>query len=120
MAFIPLFPLFSVGRVRGDGVLRYRKAFLGHDTEGIGGRTGSGPKSIIEVEGALFHRFLKVGIANVPIVFCQSGVRSKKAATILVQHGFEHVSHVKGGAVALYEIIPDLTGLCRIHFGIYL
>ncbi len=43
------------------------------------------------------------------IIFCQSGIRSKKAVEIFLKHGFVNVSHVKGGAVALYEIIPDLT-----------
>ncbi len=37
------------------------------------------------------------------IVFCQSGVRSKKAVEIFIEHGFKHVSHIKGGAIALYE-----------------
>ncbi|GAA4275484.1 HesA/MoeB/ThiF family protein [Aquimarina mytili] len=44
------------------------------------------------------------------IVFCQSGIRSKKAVEILIENGFENVSHIKGGAVALNEIIPDLIG----------
>ncbi|MEW7290042.1 molybdopterin-synthase adenylyltransferase MoeB [Aquimarina sp. 2304DJ70-9] len=37
------------------------------------------------------------------IVFCQSGIRSKKAVEILLANGFENVSHVKGGAVAISE-----------------
>ncbi|WP_271783208.1 HesA/MoeB/ThiF family protein [Aquimarina algiphila] len=37
------------------------------------------------------------------IVFCQSGIRSKKAVEILLEHDFKNVSHVKGGAMALYE-----------------
>ncbi len=37
------------------------------------------------------------------IVFCQSGFRSKKAVALLLEQGFKNVSHVKGGAVALYE-----------------
>lgn len=45
------------------------------------------------------------------ILFCQSGIRSKKAVEILFQEGFKNVSHIKGGAVALYNNIPNLTGL---------
>ncbi|GAA4272887.1 HesA/MoeB/ThiF family protein [Aquimarina gracilis] len=37
------------------------------------------------------------------ILFCQSGVRSRKAVEILQDHGFTNVSHVKGGAIALHE-----------------
>ncbi len=37
------------------------------------------------------------------IVFCQSGVRSKKAVEILKQQGFHNISHIKGGAIALFE-----------------
>lgn len=43
------------------------------------------------------------------ILFCQSGIRSKKAAEILLQEGFKNVSHIKGGAVALHESISNLT-----------
>lgn len=45
------------------------------------------------------------------IIFCQSGIRSKKAVDILLQNGFKNVSHIKGGAIALHEIIPDLIDL---------
>ncbi len=37
------------------------------------------------------------------IVFCQSGIRSKKAIEILEENGFKNVSHVKGGAIMLSE-----------------
>ncbi|WP_234859368.1 HesA/MoeB/ThiF family protein [Aquimarina aquimarini] len=45
------------------------------------------------------------------IVFCQSGIRSKKAVEMLLESGFKKVSHIKGGAISLYENMPDLTGL---------
>lgn len=45
------------------------------------------------------------------IVFCQSGIRSKKALEVLLQNGFKNISHIKGGAIALHEIIPNLEGL---------
>lgn len=35
--------------------------------------------------------------------FCQSGIRSKKAVELFLKNGFTNVSHVKGGAVVLYE-----------------
>ncbi len=43
------------------------------------------------------------------IVFCQSGVRSKKALEILRENGFENISHIKGGAIALskYQILKE-------------
>ncbi len=31
---------------------------------------------------------------------CQSGMRSKRAAAILLKHGFKQVSHLKGGMLA--------------------
>ncbi len=37
------------------------------------------------------------------IVFCQSGIRSKKAVEILQNHGFNNVSHIKKGALAIAE-----------------
>ncbi len=37
------------------------------------------------------------------IVFCQSGIRSKKALQILSQYGYTRIAHVKGGAIALNE-----------------
>jgi len=37
------------------------------------------------------------------IVFCQSGIRSKKALEILNEHGFKNIAHIKGGAIALQE-----------------
>ena len=48
------------------------------------------------------------------ILFCQSGIRSKKAVEILLQEGVKNVSHVKGGAVALYEIMSNLTGFTKL------
>lgn len=37
------------------------------------------------------------------IIFCQSGIRSKKAVELFLEHGFTKVSHVKGGAIAIHE-----------------
>ncbi len=41
------------------------------------------------------------------IVFCQSGVRSKKAVEILLDHNFTNVSHIKGGALALHTELAN-------------
>ncbi|WP_025743878.1 HesA/MoeB/ThiF family protein [Aquimarina pacifica] len=45
------------------------------------------------------------------IVFCQSGIRSKKAIEILLKHSFINVSHIKGGAVALNNALPDFKAV---------
>ncbi len=45
------------------------------------------------------------------ILFCQSGVRSKRAIETLQELGFINVSHIKGGAIALYNTIPNLSDL---------
>ncbi len=37
------------------------------------------------------------------VVFCQSGIRSRKAVEILMEHGFTNVCHIKGGAISLSE-----------------
>ncbi|AXT62339.1 molybdopterin-synthase adenylyltransferase MoeB [Aquimarina sp. AD10] len=37
------------------------------------------------------------------ILFCQSGIRSKKAAELLLDNGFNNIAHIKGGAIALSE-----------------
>ncbi len=43
------------------------------------------------------------------VVFCQSGIRSKKALEILLQHDFKNVAHINGGAIALYNNKPNVT-----------
>jgi len=43
------------------------------------------------------------------IVFCQSGIRSRKAVEILIQHDFKTIAHVRGGAIALQSALPNLT-----------
>ncbi|MBP2831504.1 HesA/MoeB/ThiF family protein [Aquimarina sp. U1-2] len=40
------------------------------------------------------------------VVFCQSGIRSKKAAALLLDNGFTNVAHLKGGALALHNHKP--------------
>ncbi len=41
------------------------------------------------------------------IVFCQSGIRSRKALEILEENGFDKISHITGGAIALYNHVAD-------------
>ncbi len=53
--------------------------------------------------GKLQERLNIINKKKETIVFCQSGIRSKKAVEILLQYGYENVSHVKGGAVALFD-----------------
>ena len=43
------------------------------------------------------------------IIFCQSGVRSKKALEMLLQYDFQKVSHINGGAIALYNHNSNVT-----------
>ncbi|WP_035095409.1 HesA/MoeB/ThiF family protein [Aquimarina megaterium] len=61
--------------------------------------------------GSLKQKLDTISKQKETIVFCQSGIRSKKALDVLLQNGFRNISHIKGGAIALHEIIPDLTGL---------
>ncbi|WP_109302363.1 HesA/MoeB/ThiF family protein [Aquimarina sp. AU474] len=53
--------------------------------------------------GSLEKEMHKIDHEKETIVFCQSGVRSKKAVEILQKNGFQKISHVKGGAIALFE-----------------
>ncbi|WP_103069449.1 molybdopterin-synthase adenylyltransferase MoeB [Aquimarina sediminis] len=62
--------------------------------------------------GSLEQKLITISKEKKTIVFCQSGIRSKKAVEILFQNGFKDVSHIKGGAIALYNTISEsnLTG----------
>ncbi|WP_062061468.1 HesA/MoeB/ThiF family protein [Aquimarina longa] len=45
------------------------------------------------------------------IVFCQSGIRSKRAVEILQKNGFRNISHIRGGAIVLHDNMSDLLDL---------
>ncbi len=51
----------------------------------------------------LTHRLDNLDKEKETIVFCQTGVRSKKASKILLENGFNTVYNVKGGAMALHD-----------------
>ncbi len=58
--------------------------------------------------GTLQEQLTSIETNSAIIVFCQSGIRSKKAVEILQSNGFKNVSHVIGGANALAISMTDL------------
>ncbi len=60
--------------------------------------------------GKLEQQLSSIDHQKETIVFCQSGIRSKKALEMLLEKGFKNASHIKGGALALarYETLKEV------------
>ncbi len=65
--------------------------------------------------GILEQKLHTISKEKETIVFCQSGIRSKRALDILLQNGFKNRSHIQGGAIALHEITLHPEGFKNLE-----
>ena len=60
--------------------------------------------------GAFMQRFGEIDSASDIVVYCRSGSRSERAASILLQSGYERVSNLRGGVLGWRaEVDPTLA-----------
>ncbi len=74
------------------------------------------PKNVIENSiqiplDILEKEVWKLNVDSVIFVFCQSGIRSKKAVEILMKYDFKNVKSISGGVIAIEKINTETVSI---------